>query len=334
MKVIVPVAGAGRKLRPHTHTQPKALVPVAGKPIISHIVDNLIEHGLKEFLFITGYLAEKIEQYIHRCYKGKCRYRFIRQSPRLGLAHAISLTKEYISEGEPILIQLGDTIVHTDFAPFLNGSQSVVGIYKVDDPRYFGVVYLNQDQTIKEIVEKPSIPTSNLALTGIYTIRDGAQLVRLCEQLLREKRLIQGEYHLSEALNDLIRQGEPLNAVFVTHWFDCGKKQQLLLANQILLDRQAEEGKLPEFQAENCVIIPPVYIHPTCKLRHAIIGPYVSISEHAEITYVILKNSIVGAYTRLNAMLLENSIIGSDSLISSTLQSLNIGDNAEIHLGG
>ena len=170
MKAIIPVAGAGTKLRPHTYTQPKALIPLAGKTILSINVDQLHEAGINEFVFIVGYLGEKIQDYI----KGKypdLNSHFIYQNVRKGTAHAVSLTKQIIGEDD-VFIALGDTICEYDIASVLQSPYSMLGVKKVDDPRNFGVAEIDEDGFIKRVVEKPSIPKSNLALVGLYMIKD------------------------------------------------------------------------------------------------------------------------------------------------------------------
>jgi glucose-1-phosphate thymidylyltransferase len=170
MKAIIPVAGAGTKLRPHTYTQPKALIPLAGKTILSIIVDQLHEAGIKDFIFIIGYLGEKIQDYVQKQYPGlNCH--FVQQNERFGIGHAINLTREYVGNDEVIII-LGDTIADYDVKEVINSPVSMLGVKKVDDPRNFGVAEIEEDGFISRVVEKPSIPKSNMALVGVYKIKE------------------------------------------------------------------------------------------------------------------------------------------------------------------
>jgi glucose-1-phosphate thymidylyltransferase len=168
MKAIIPVAGAGAKLRPHTYTQPKALIPIAGKTILSFIVDQLHEAGINEFIFIIGYLGDKIEDYVRTTYPNlNCH--FIEQSERQGTGHAIELTREKVGN-EPVFVALGDTICEYDVKDMINSPFNMLAVKKVDDPRNFGVAEMDGDGFIAHVVEKPSIPKSNLALVGLYKI--------------------------------------------------------------------------------------------------------------------------------------------------------------------
>ena len=165
MKAIIPVAGAGTKLRPHTYTQPKALIPLAGKTILSIIVDQLHEAGIRDFIFIIGYLGEKIQDYVKEKYPDlNCH--FVQQSERFGIGHAINLTKTLVGDDQ-VLIVLGDTIAEYDVKEVINSPQSMLGIKKVDDPRNFGVAEVEEDGSVSRVVEKPAIPKRNMALVGV-----------------------------------------------------------------------------------------------------------------------------------------------------------------------
>ena len=170
MKAIIPVAGAGTRLRPHTYTQPKALIPLAGKTILSIIVDQLREAGIRDFIFIIGYLGEKIQDYVTTHYP-ELNCSFVVQNERYGTGHAIALTRELVGTDE-VLIVLGDTIASYDLKEVLDDPYSVLGVKKVDDPRNFGVAEIEEDGFISRVVEKPSIPKSNMALVGVYKIKE------------------------------------------------------------------------------------------------------------------------------------------------------------------
>ena len=188
MKAVIPVAGIGSKLRPLTHTQPKALVPVAGKPILSHIVDTLISGGVKEFCFIIGYLGDKIESFVLDNYKEQgLEVEFVVQEPREGIAHALWCARESIREQEEILIMLGDTILSLDIQAFLKVPQSVLGTKKVDIPGNFGVVEIDSQDNVKSLVEKPKIPKSNLALVGIYKLTKPRLFVEAIEHIVDQE---------------------------------------------------------------------------------------------------------------------------------------------------
>lgn len=329
MKAIIPVAGNGSKLRPHTHTQPKALVPIAGKPILAHIMDGLIDGGIREFILVIGYLGNKIEKFIEATYTN-IHVEFVVQEPREGLGHAIWLTKEYISQEKEILIVLGDTIVNIDMQLVLQAEHTMLGVMKVDNPCLFGVAELEHTGLIKRLVEKPRIPKSNLALVGIYKINNPVLLISSLQYLIDNQIKTQNDYHLTDGLMHMIEAGEKMTVVQVNNWYDCGRKETLLEANAILLNRPAYKYSY-HTQFPGSIIVPPVSIDESCEIKNSIIGPNVAIGEHTSVHSSIIENSIIGSFSELENVVLQRSIIGNDSSLKGVSQSLNIGDNTEIN---
>lgn len=332
MKAIIPVAGAGTKLRPLTYTQPKALIPIAGKTILGVIIDQLREAGVNEFVFVIGYLGEKIQDYLEQKYP-KLNYTLINQIDRKGTGHAIWLTRKVVGEDE-VMIVLGDTICEYDVSKVLESEQSQIGVKKVDDPRGFGVAELaDHDDIVTKVVEKPLIPKSNMAMVGVYYIKETQAMYNALDTHLNEKGDEKGEYHLTNALQYMIEQGVSFQGFRVTNWFDCGKKETLLSTNAILLKELNELSETTtSYQHDTSVIIPPVSIAPGCDISHSIIGPNVTIGENTTIKASIIKDSIIGSYAQLDEIVLHSSIIGSDAYVRGLSQSLNIGDNTEIDL--
>jgi len=334
VKAIILVAGAGTKLRPLTYTQPKALIPIAGKTILSVIVDQLLEAGIQEFVFVIGYLGDKIQHYIAKTYPNlSCS--FITQTDRNGTGHAIWLTKNVVNKNEDLMIVLGDTICDHDLKTVVNSNISQIGVKKVDDPRDFGVAELNKNDEVLKVVEKPLIPKSNMAMVGIYYIKETAALFNaLDEQLSENEKDAEGEYHLTNALQFMIEKGINFKAFRVANWFDCGKKENLLTTNAILLkDLEDLGGNHRSEKYNNSVIIPPVSIADGCIINNSIIGPNATIGENTIISASIIKDSIIGSYAKLEEVVLHSSIIGNDAFVHGVTQSLNIGDNTEIDLG-
>ncbi|MBS1751063.1 MAG: NTP transferase domain-containing protein [Bacteroidetes bacterium] len=330
MKAIIPVAGAGTKLRPHTYTQPKALIPLAGKTVLSIIVDQLAEAGINEFVFIIGYLGDKIQDYVKEQYPNLTCH-FVFQNKRQGLGHAIFLTKDIIGSDE-VFIALGDTICEFDIQEVLKSNDSMLGVKKVDDPRNFGVAELGENGFISKVVEKPQIPKSNLALVGLYKIRDTAFLFDCLENNMREDIRSKNEYSLTDALECMILKGVAFKSFRVQNWFDCGRIDALLESNATLMKKLG--GKIsPDHIFENVIIVPPVSIAKGCEIRNAIIGPNVAIGEDSRITYSIVRDSIIGSFANLFNVVLHDSLIGSDTEIKGETRSLNIGDNTQIDLG-
>jgi glucose-1-phosphate thymidylyltransferase len=330
MKAIIPVAGAGTKLRPHTYTQPKALIPLAGKTILSIIVDQLKEAGINDFIFIIGYLGDKIKDYVTEKYSG-LNVHFVNQNERQGIGHAIQLTRNIVGDDE-VFIVLGDTICEYDVSDVLTRPTSVLGIKRVDDPRDFGVAEIGDDEFISRVVEKPQIPKSNMALVGIYRIKESQQLFRCLEENIRNMVKSRGEFSITDAIECMISSGAKFQSFKVQNWFDCGKKETLLESNATLLKKFG--GVIArEHHFENTIIIPPVSIAPGCDIKNSIIGPNVTIGEKVSISYSVIKDSIIGSFADLSDIVLTKSLIGSDTEVKGESRSLNIGDNTEIDLG-
>lgn len=332
MKAIIPVAGAGTKLRPLTYTQPKALIPIAGKTILSVIIDQLMDAGVTEFVFVIGYLGEKIQNYLSRNYP-QLKYTLINQTDRKGTGHAIWLTRNTVGSDE-VMIVLGDTICEYDVKKVLNSDTSQIGVKKVDDPRTFGVAELSDKDDVLKVVEKPLIPKSNMAMVGVYYIKETQAMYNALDKHLNNRADEEGEYHLTNALQYMIEQGVSFKAFRVTNWFDCGKKESLLSTNATLLKEQNERqgDSTVSYHYDTSVIIPPVSIAQGCNISHSIIGPNVTIGENTTIKASIIKDSIIGSYAELDEVVLHSSIIGSDAYVRGLSQSLNIGDNTEIDL--
>ncbi len=331
MKAIIPVAGAGTRLRPHTYTQPKPLIPVAGKTIIAFIIETLQEAGVQDFVFVIGYMGEKIKCYVEDNYPS-INATFVVQEHREGLGHAVWAAREAFEKEEEILIVLGDIIFETDLKSILDAPHSCIGVRKVAEPREFGVVEMQEDsQWIKKVVEKPRAPKSNLAIVGIYKIKEVAALIEHLDFNISHNVRSIDEFQLTDALEKMIESGILMTTFPVETWFDCGKKDILLETNQVLLERNADVYvNTPTF--ESAVIIHPVSIGSGCKITDSVIGPYVTIGQNVTIESSIIKRSIIGSYTTLKEVSLQNSIIGNDTSIKGPLQSLNIGDNTEIDL--
>ncbi|NTW52960.1 MAG: NTP transferase domain-containing protein [Chlorobiaceae bacterium] len=325
MKAIIPVAGVGSRLRPHTFSQPKVLLNVAGKPIIGHIMDKLIESGIDEAVIIVGYLGEMIEEYLKENYSIKLT--FVTQSEQLGLAHAIHMCRPHVTDEEPLFIILGDTIFDVDLMPVLGGNVSTLGVKHVDDPRRFGVA-VTEGNKITRLVEKPDQPVSNMAIVGLYFLRNAGVLFRSIDHIIANDIRTKGEFQLTDALQHMIDCGEPFTTFPVQGWYDCGKPETLLSTNEVLLLTNHREKSLP-----GCIINPPVFIAENAIISNAIIGPNTTIAENAVISNAIIKNSIIGEQAHVADIMLDQSIIGNHASVSGMDNQLNIGDYSESHRG-
>jgi glucose-1-phosphate thymidylyltransferase len=324
MRAIIPVAGVGTRLRPHTHTLPKPLLSVGGKPILGHILDKLIEEGITSATLIVGYLGELIEKYVRENYS--IDVEFIDQPVREGLGHSIYLAKNALGD-EPVLIILGDTIFEVDFRPVLASEHSALGVKTVDDPRRFGVVEMEGD-TIARLVEKPEVPPSNLAIVGLYFIKHPRLLAECLDELVTQDRRTRGEYQLTDALQMMIDRGERFTTFPVEGWFDCGKAETMLETNRHLLERNSVTPSI-----EGVAIIPPVSIAPTASISRSVVGPYVAIGEGAVIADSVISDAIIGGATTIERAVVTESLIGERVRVSGTVSRLNLGDDTEIVLG-
>ena len=330
MIAVIPVAGVGTQLRPHTYTQPKSLIPVAGKPILSYIIDQLLEVGITEFVFVIGYLGEKIKEYVDSEYP-KINKSFVFQEQREGLGHAIWLTKEVIPNDSSIIIVLGDTILDANLKEFIKIKNSALGVKRVDNPSLFGVAQLNDKSEIIQVVEKPKIPKSNMALVGLYKINEYGLLIEALEEIIKKKRKVNNEYLLTDAIMTIIRKGYKIDAFKVDNWYDCGQKEVLLQTNALLLKNKKGNTKNNKL-LKNTIIIEPVVIGKNAVVENSIIGPNITIGENAVVKESILRDSIIGSYTNLSDIILQHSLVGNDTVIKGSAQSLNIGDNTALDL--
>jgi glucose-1-phosphate thymidylyltransferase len=330
MKAVIPVAGAGTRLRPHTYTQPKPLMPVAGKPIICFIIDKLVDAGITEFVFVIGYLGEKIRHFIEESYPD-LDIEFVFQEYREGSAHAIATAREVIEDEDEIFIAFGDTIFDVDLQLMLDCPSSCIGIKKVEDPREFGVAEFDETGKVQKMVEKPKIPKSNMAIVGLYKITEVPLLLKSIDYVMQQDIRTVGEYQLTDALQRMIDEGAVFQTIPVDNWFDCGRKEVLLETNAMLLGRRGyatDVFHLPE--TENSIFIHPVAIGQHCNINNSIIGPNVTIGDHVRVSDAIVKDSIIGNFASLSDVVLNHSVIGSDASVKGINLSLNIGDNTEI----
>jgi len=332
MKAVIPAAGVGTRLRPHTYSMPKILLNVAGKPMISYIIDELIEvKGLDTIIIIVGHLGDKVQQYITDRYSNvkNIKFEFIEQKEMLGLGHAVYMAKDYLDD-EPVVIILGDTIFEFTLADFLASKHSAIGVKEVRDPRRFGVVE-SKDGFITRMVEKPANPEvshSRNAIAGLYYIKNSAQLMKAIEYIMKHNVKTKNEFQLTDALQHMIKEGEKMIAFEIQNWFDCGKPETMLSTNKYLLEKSHSNEKFKV--SDSTLIIPPVFIGEDCEIQNSIIGPFTTVGNGVKIKDTILNNSIVGENAVIENSILQDSIIGSESTVSGSYKRLYIGDSTDI----
>jgi len=322
LRAVIPAAGFGTRLKPHTYSLPKVLLNVGGKPILGHIVDKIISENITKATFIIGYMGEKIIEYINKNYK-QLDAKFVEQEELLGLGHAIYMAVPTFDD-EDILIILGDTIFDVDLKNVLKQKVTSLGVKIVDDPSRFGVAVCENNRIIK-LIEKPQALVSNLALVGLYYIANSKLLKDCLNEIINKDIRTRGEYQLTDALQLMLERSETITTFPVDGWYDCGKPETLLSTNQFLLTKNHSAKTF-----DDVVINQPVFISDSALIKNSVIGPYTTISEDCIITDSIIKNSIISSGAKIDKAMLENSIIGSNAVIKGNFKKLNAGDSSEI----
>jgi glucose-1-phosphate thymidylyltransferase len=328
MKVIIPLAGFGKRMRPHTWSKPKPLVNVAGKPVLGHILDKLadLDVAVDELIFIVGWLGEQIQAYYEASdYPYPAHY--VEQKELLGQAHAIWLAREHLTG--PVLIIFVDTIFEADLSGWeTSGLDGVLYVKEVEDPRRFGVAVVGTDGLVTHLIEKPDNVDHRLAVVGAYYVHDAAWLLRAIEELMARNLQTKGEFYLADAYTLMIEQGARFAVRQVSVWEDCGTPQAVLNTNRHLLKHGCANSS--EAAVHHSLIIPPVYVAPTAQVDHSIIGPYVSISENSVVMRSIVRDSIVDEGAYIDDTMLDRSLIGKDAVVRGRYRILNVGDSARL----
>lgn len=324
MKVLIPLAGWGTRLRPHTHTRPKPLVWLAGKPMLAFILDELAGLDVEELIFIVGHQGDQIRQYVDAAYP-QYKTRYLRQTELLGQSHAIGLAKEYAAASD-LLIIFPDTVFKADLATLADEkADAVLHLMPVENPARFGVAVVDNEGYITRLVEKPVTPVSNLAVVGVYYMRQAANLFAAIDAQVEQARLIKGEYFIAEAFEIMLEKRLRFKARNIRVWEDCGTLDALLQTNRYLLG-QSQTLTAPEIPGS--LLIPPLYIAPDAVIERSIVGPYASIAPGVRITDAIVADSIVGERTQITQAILRNSIVGQNCRVTGQFQTLNLGDDS------
>ncbi len=328
MKLVLPMAGYGTRLRPHTWSKPKPLISVAGKPVLAHFLDSLpMLAQLEEAIFIVGYLGEQVEQYVAKHYP-ELNARYVVQPEMSGQSHAIWLAREGLRG--PTLLGFVDTWIETSFSDL--GSEGVVWVKEVEDPRRFGLVELGPDGWVRRLIEKPEDPQTNLATVGFYYFPRVEKLLEAIERQMAAGAMLKGEYFLADAINLLLDDGLQVEARAVKVWQDFGTPEAVLAANRYLLDHG--HANLSEASVvaggSGGQVEPPVYLDPTARIGQSVIGPYASIGPGCVIEGSEIRDSIVEADSHITRSTLTASLIGRAARVDDFVGSLNIGDSSEV----
>lgn len=324
MKVIIPLAGKGTRLRPHTHITPKPMLKVAGKPVMSYVLDELKKLGnVEQVIYITGHLKEKVEEYARA--EMDVASVFIEQKVQDGTAGAIALAKDYVDQ--PVLIIFVDTIFDADLSKVKSvDADGIIWVKEVEDYQRFGVVVTDKDGNMTKIVEKPKTPISKRANIGLYYIRNWKLLYEGIDWVLKQPKN-QGEYFLTDAFQYMIDKGAKIRVIDVEGWYDAGKIETMLETNEAMLKRgRARKPK----SAGDSTIIDPVYIEDNVTLKKSKVGPNVSIGAGSVLDGVEVSNSIVGAEAKITKSVLRNSLVGDYAIVEGVKGEMTIGDHSEV----
>ncbi len=306
---IIPVAGLGTRLQPHTLLRPKVLLHVAGKPILAHILDELTAAGIRRVVLVVGYLGDQVQAWVRQRYP-RLEAAFVDQGDPLGNGHAVYVAREHFGGG-PVLILFGDTIVRAHLPDLLARPESVAGVKVVDDPRRFGVAELDAEGFVVRLVEKPQVPASNLAVIGLYLVHNAALLRESLERMVRERRQQRGEFWLVDALQLVLDAGERMRPFAITHWYDCGTIEALLQANRELLTLDDPPAPL----LPDAVLIPPVAIAAEAEVIRSVVGPYVSVGAGARISRAVVRDSIVHPGATIEEAVVTSTVVAEGARI-------------------
>lgn len=328
MKIIIPMAGMGKRMRPHTLTIPKPLIKIAGKPIVQRLVEDIAKvckDRIEEIAFITGDFGKDVEDMLLQiAAENKAKGKIYYQESALGTAHAIACAEPTL-DGK-IIIAFADTLFKANFI-LDDAKDAIVWVHRVKDPSAFGVVKTDSAQKIVEFLEKPEVFVSDQAIVGIYYFRDGKKLLTELDYLIKNNIQKSGEFQLTDALENMKQKGVSFYTAPVEEWLDCGNKDATVYANQRILElSQFEKLTADNAIIENSIIIPPCYIGEQVKISNSIIGPHVSVGKGTTIDYSVVTNSIFQENTKISCANLDNSMIGNYVEYYGGKKDVSIGD--------
>lgn len=331
--IVIPMAGYGTRLRPHTWSRPKQLLSLAGKRVIEHVLDTfstLPDKIQVEYVFIVGYLGDKIKTYMAEEHPGLTVH-FVVQEEMRGQSHAIYLAKEFIDG--PMIMVFADTLIETDLA-FLDKEKSdvVAWVKPVPDPRRFGVAELGKDERVTRLIEKPKAMDNNLALVGFYFFREGKELIAAIEEQMDQDVQLKGEYFLADAINIMLKNDSCyMRTEKVNVWLDAGTFDAMLSTNRYLLDHGHDNSEKAS-QRMGVSVIPPVFIHPESEVEASVVGPYATVEAGCRVMGCRIENSIIEHGSQIEGLVLEGSLIGQNTHLKGRSKQIRIGDNTEIEL--
>lgn len=333
MKVVIPVAGLGSRLKPHTFTVPKPLMNVAGKPIIDYIVEDVKKLNPDEIVFVVGYKRESVKNYLQSKYSD-LNISFVQQEVRDGDGSAIRLALEKYDDDDDLFIVFGDTMVDFDYTTILKNKKDVDALVlgmKVPNPTHYGIMNIRTNsKDIYEVEEKPKNPKSDLAIIGAYYFKSLLLVRNILEEFYINEETEKGEYKIVQVIRRFIAmKNTSIKSENVKGWFDCGRPEVLLEANKYYLERKAKKGMVKKGSS---IIISPSYVSSTAVIENSVIGPYASIADGAVVKNSVVKNSILSDNASVDNVVLDKSLIGKDAVLHGRTSKINVGEKSEVTL--
>lgn len=333
MKIIVPMAGMGKRMRPHTLTVPKPLIPVAGKPVVQWLVEDitkLCKEKVDEIAFVIGDFGNEAEEELKKIAKNLgAKASIYYQEQPLGTAHAILCAKESLSG--KVIVAFADTLFRAEFV-IDETKDGIIWVNKIVDPRMFGVVKVNEEGVITDFIEKPQTFISDLAIIGIYFFKDGEYLKNEMQYLIDNNIREKGEYQLTNALENMKAKGSRFFTGNVIEWLDCGNKDATVHTNSRVLENRKAEIKVPaSLKTENSIIVQPCYIGENADIKGSVIGPHVSLGDNVKISGSVITNSIIQSNATIRHSVLDNSMVGNFAEYIQSPERLSLGDFSTHH---
>jgi len=334
MKIIIPMAGRGSRLRPHTLTVPKPLVPIAGKPMVQRLVEGLaatLPQKVEEVAFVIGDFGPEVPDQLKQIAEGIGAKGYVySQDEPLGTAHAILCAGERLSG--PCVIAFSDTLFKANFDFDMN-QEGIIWVQKVEDPSAFGVIKINEDNVITDFVEKPQEFVSDLAIVGIYYVKEGQVLRDEMQYLLDNDLKDRGEYQLTNALENMKQKGFKFSPAQIDEWLDCGNKKAVVYTNQRILEFNKDLDLVaPSAKIEHSVIIPPCFIGENAEVSHSVVGPYVSIGNNSKVSESVISNTVIQNESAVNGAQLKDAMIGNKATVEGRSTDLSVGDYSNVSL--